>query len=288
MTGQVEPPPTVGKPLLRPRWSAWFAWFPGLGKGELSPAALLSTLFWIGLFSYQLERPGASLVVLGIWAAIALVVRMAQIMREYVARPPVMCFWMEDPSVVLTVREQRSGKVLLRSAEPSLAAAELAGLPLHGAVLRGLDLEQVDLENRDLCGADLRDARLLGANLSGADLRGANLEGAHLDGADLSGADLRHARLATATIGITNFRAADLRGADFVGRGTRRVLWNIGMGAADFRGACYDSSTRWPAGFDHPGRGCLRGPELTTHLPIPAEAGDADAATLPLPSQAAE
>ena len=217
-----------------------------------------------------------------------MIVYAARIWWEHRTRPPVMRFWMEEPSIVLTVREQQSGKVLLRSAEPSLAAAELAGLSLQGTVLRGLILEQVDLENRDLRGADLRGARLLGANLSGADLRGVNLEGAHLDGADLSGADLRHARLATATIGIANFRAADLRGADFVGHGAKRVLWDIGMGSADFVGASYDSSTRWPAGFDHLSRGCLRGPELTTHLPIPAEAAPGDPATLPLPSQAAK
>jgi len=94
-----------------------------------------------------------------------------------------------------------------------------------GANLSGQRLNMADvfllratqsLEGRDLCltgliGADLSDASLRRADLRGADLTGANLREAELMGADLRNAVLRGARL---------------------------------------EGARYDSSTRWPAGFD--------------------------------------
>ena len=178
--------------------------------------------------------------------------------------------------------------MLLRSASPTLTAQDLSDCSLQGTNLQGLDLQQVDLSGRDLSGADLRGAKLNGARLVGANLRGANLEGAVLNAADLTGADLRHARLARATLVTTDLRNADLRAADFVGTGALRVIWSGDLGGPHFEGAVWDASTRWPVGFNPFEHGCIIGPGLESRLPIPAEAGETDVATLPVPSHAVE
>ena len=75
----------------------------------------------------------------------------------------------------------------------------------------GADLGGANFQHANLAGEDLSMANLRGAQLNAANLRGANLNGAHLTGADLTGADLA---------------------------------------GADVSSAIYDSTTRWPAGYD--------------------------------------
>jgi uncharacterized protein YjbI with pentapeptide repeats len=76
---------------------------------------------------------------------------------------------------------------------------------------RGVDARGIDFFRADISKAGLREALLSGAVLMEASLEGSKLQGADLTGADLTGAKLN---------------------------------------GADLRGAKYDSSTRWPAGFD--------------------------------------
>ncbi|MCC2672760.1 MAG: hypothetical protein K0Q72_5232, partial [Armatimonadetes bacterium] len=91
-------------------------------------------------------------------------------------------------------------------------------------------------------------------------------------------------RLGNAVLSNTDLRNADLRGADLVGRGATQRLWDTDLGGAHFRGALYDSGTHWPRGFDYTARGCVRGPEDSGSLPIPAEADAPDFDVLPRPS----
>jgi hypothetical protein len=92
--------------------------------------------------------------------------------------------------------------------------------------MRSVVLPRDPQQGPQLRGAKLRRAVLVHATLRGADLRGADLIGADLRGADLSGADLTGARLADANL----------------------------------TGACYNSHTRWPAGFDPRQHGAMPAP----------------------------
>ncbi|GIX06108.1 MAG: hypothetical protein KatS3mg115_0511 [Candidatus Poribacteria bacterium] len=80
---------------------------------------------------------------------------------------------------------------------------------------------RAELERVDLRGLDLRGAELWGAGLWDLDLRDCNFEGANLFGADL--------------------QRADLRGCSFLRANLHR---------ANFYRARYDSTTRFPEGFN--------------------------------------
>ena len=203
---------------------------------------------------------------------------------EYRRRPPVLRYWEGEANAALTVREIKTGRVVLQSGDPSLAQRDLSGVPLAGACLAGVDLRWTDLSGRDLRGADLRSAHLTRADLRRALLCGANLESAYLADADLRQADLRKSRLAAATLQNADLREADLRGADFIGRGAPLVLWDKDLGGARFTGAIYDSATRWPVGFDYVARGCIRALDDASRLPIPAQTGESPAEQLPVPA----
>ncbi|GAB4511578.1 MAG: hypothetical protein Tsb0020_29420 [Haliangiales bacterium] len=157
-----------------------------------------------------------------------------------------------------------------------LQAAELHGASLQGASLllanlRGADLRGAELQGAKLQGADLRGATLAGANLRGAKLPGANLRGAHLPGADLTGADLQGANLRGANLREAKLQAANLPGADLCGADLCRAnlrganlegadLCEVNSQVADLKDAnreginlhhaLYDSTTKWPEGFD--------------------------------------
>jgi hypothetical protein len=81
-------------------------------------------------------------------------------------------------------------------------------------------------------GSELSDANLRSANWRGVNLGGVTLRGVDLRGADLRGTDLR----TTFADGYCLPFATDVSDARLDG--------------ADLTGACYDTDTRWPAGFD--------------------------------------
>jgi uncharacterized protein YjbI with pentapeptide repeats len=75
-----------------------------------------------------------------------------------------------------------------------------------------------------------------------------DLDGAYLSHASLSGVTFRRVHLVVGNLAGADLRRADLRGATLsaiitTGPSGMRV-------SADFRGATYAASTRWPAGFD--------------------------------------
>lgn len=178
-------------------------------------------------------------------------------------RPAVLHFWDDGSGRRLTVRRVRTGEVLARFVEPTLAGAALPDVRWAFADLEGVNLEGADLQGALLCGASLSSANLRRANLNGADLRDAALLSARFQGVSL--------------------RDADLRGADFAGSGLNRVLWSDELEAADLSGARYDAATRWPWGFDPASHGCVL-IDSAPGLPIPAALTASDPHTLPLPA----
>lgn len=98
----------------------------------------------------------------------------------------------------------------------SLLNGERLAVDLNGAVLRDAQLENISLND-----SSLRDAMLVRTNLQKAFLLRADFRNANMQGVDLGGAALFGA----------NFSGANLTGARL-------------------QGAFYDSTTRWPAGFD--------------------------------------
>ncbi len=128
-----------------------------------------------------------------------------------------------------------------------LDVSDPAAMIRHG-YLRGADLSGANLR-----GADLWGANLWGADLWGADLWGAYLSGAYLSGADLRGADLRDANLSGANLRDANLEGANLEGANLWGAN----LWDVDLWDANLRGACANSHTKWPAGFDPTAAGVI-------------------------------
>jgi Pentapeptide repeats (8 copies) len=133
----------------------------------------------------------------------------------------------------LLVRFLRAARLVERS-DPKV---RLTGANLQSARLKGGTLVDADLSGANLTKANLSQTTLIHADLRRANLPKANLRWANLQKADLDGADLRWAGLERADLRGADLRGADLRRADYLRR-------------ADFRGAKYDSTTRWPPGFD--------------------------------------
>lgn len=127
-----------------------------------------------------------------------------------------------------------------------LRRIDLRNAQLKGASFQGSDFSYADLRGADLSKADLRNCYFNEANLTGVNLSGANLQGAYfiksyLIKADLSKANIKEAYLTGSFVTRANFSKADLCGA---------FLNGTHIGGADFRGAVYDSSTRFDKGFD--------------------------------------
>lgn len=164
-------------------------------------------------------------------------------------------------------------------AEANLQNADLSEANIVHADLTRADLEQTNLSNARLGSANLQGARLFNASLEGAELAYSDLSNAQLlsvtpsvtsdesvppgDGpnllhADLSGStidiDLRGARLEN-----TKLYGADLSGARLTGdAGGYRPLvladgdYFVGTEIPQPSGivsVCYDTLTKWPAGF---------------------------------------
>lgn len=270
----MEPPSAPANSTLRPRWSTWFRALRG---------ALIIPLTVLAISLLDSRRDHGWVVPVWCYFVVFPLGLLFEIWQEYRRRPPVLRYWKYEANVALTVREIKTGKVVLQSDEASLAHRDLSTVPLTNTCLAGVNLHWAELSGRDLGGVDLRSAGLTRADLRRARLCGANLESANLADADLRQADLRQARLAAATLRNADLRGADLRGADFIGRGAPLVLWDKTLGGAQFRGAIYDSATRWPIGFDCTARGCVRAPDDANRLPIPAQTGESITDQLPVP-----
>ena len=181
----------------------------------------------------------------------------------------------------------------------NLQSANLKNATLKGANLRDANLSSARLDTADLTEADLRGAKLTKASLESGKFVKANLEGGEiffaygnpfdeegnkkarsvLEAAGVRTEDvsavmserngdltLKQANLRKATLhgelqGI-DFRRADLRGADL--HDTKSAE------KANFRGAIYDSTTRWPPNFEYEKSGAVKGTELSEIAATPA------------------
>ncbi len=112
-----------------------------------------------------------------------------------------------------------------------ISRANLQGANLYRANFEGTSLYGANLYRANLEEANFYDARLFGANLGRANLAGANLVAAYLSNANFVGANLVRANLFKANLQGANLQDANLR-------------------EAKLDGAVYDSTTKWPKGFD--------------------------------------
>lgn len=123
----------------------------------------------------------------------------------------------------------------------SFADCKLAGANLRKAHFMGASFARANLVGADLTGADARNTGFDNANLSKAILDGANLEGAGFYSAKLVSASLKNAK-GIMNLTKSDFTNADLRGADF------SKASDYGPNSAIYKGAKYDSRTKFPVG----------------------------------------
>ena len=116
----------------------------------------------------------------------------------------------------------------------------------------------------DFTGSDLEMAYFTGAIISDCDFELTKLSGASFDGATLISVNFNQAELSDPNGKLSAvFTNATLRGVDF------REASHIK--SAVFSGACFDSTTKWPEGFDPKKAGA----ELDVGAPPPSAAEDA-------------
>jgi uncharacterized protein YjbI with pentapeptide repeats len=117
------------------------------------------------------------------------------------------------------------------------------GADFEGMVISNAKFEQCDLSNANMKGVKFaKDVQVRRATMNEANLMGADFGGAVVDSVNFRGADLRKAKNFTA-VKKSNFQRADLRGADF-------SKLSMPMIEMEWDDATYDSSTKFPAGFD--------------------------------------
>lgn len=180
--------------------------------------------------------------------------------------------------------------------DEALDRADLSGANLEWANLTNATMKGANLKDADAQGARFTTADLTGADLRGINLKQATLEDAKFVKANLSGTDvylaygfkqddetikktkrmLEDARVDLSILkernGTITFKEADLRkaklhgsldGVDF----RRADLRGANLGdttdadKAKWRGAIYDTSTRWPNGFEYAEAGVVAGGE---------------------------
>jgi uncharacterized protein YjbI with pentapeptide repeats len=168
-----------------------------------------------------------------------------------------------------------------------LQSTRLAGSSLAGAYLERADLDQAVLSNTRLSSTHLQKAQGQHANFTGARGSEVKLSYAHLNEADFDHAILPHAYMAHvaldeaelehadfydsqaehallerahlayaqfvgADFSFAHFNGAELTDVNFSGATlySTSFLGAKGISSACFQGAQYNTSTRWPAGFD--------------------------------------
>ena len=177
--------------------------------------------------------------------------------------------------------------------------ANFTGANLTGTNLRGANLRNANLTNANLTNVELRDTNLTGATLTGVTFTnarfftgtiwpagfnpltkgmwgpGVDYSGQTLTGRDFSWYDLEGANFTGANLTGTNLRGANLRNANLAGAN----LTNCNLTSAELTNARYDSTTKWPTGFDPLTAGAVPIAKLTDGLvaayPLDGNANDA-------------
>ncbi|WP_178997029.1 pentapeptide repeat-containing protein [Paenarthrobacter nitroguajacolicus] len=129
-----------------------------------------------------------------------------------------------------------------------LAGQSLAGLHLEEANFRDADLSEVSAEQGVFSSSQFKDANLSKANFFGAHMAGSELTKADLSKGRFYQTDLKNARLGFANVDGADFVTANLSGADFRVENIDKAKL---VGEANTT-VCYDSTTKWPDGFQPP------------------------------------
>lgn len=116
-------------------------------------------------------------------------------------------------------------------------SADLRGVNMAGGLLEGAMFSDANLEEANLEGCDFYWAIFYRANLQKSTLKDAIVRGVDLKLANLRGADLRNADFSQDNLG----GSTQLQGAD---------LTEALVEGAKFQGTEYDSSTKFPLGFN--------------------------------------
>jgi len=124
-----------------------------------------------------------------------------------------------------------------------------------GATLDRAILHTQFSDGADFTGASLVNAQLRGMQGTGVIFTNANFSGVDMDDAVFRFSDFRNVNFAGADIGELTAEDSDFRGADLSAATNIDTLF--------FR-SVYDSSTRFPTGYDPQGAGMLFVPEPTT------------------------
>jgi uncharacterized protein YjbI with pentapeptide repeats len=121
--------------------------------------------------------------------------------------------------------------------------------------LRGADLSEASIWGANMIRAKMNEISASNMFFSGSDLYRANLDGARLYGVDFSGSRLDQAQMANVQFAGVTFGGAYLLGTNLDKSPLSSDL--ISPDAeytflADISGVRYDSSTKWPEGFEPP------------------------------------
>ena len=130
--------------------------------------------------------------------------------------------------------------------------ARLDRVLFGGATLDGAFLSTQQADGANFTGASLIDAGMRGMSGTGVIFNGANLSGVDMDDSFFYFSDFRNVNFAGADIGEFTAQDSDFRGADL------RAAINID---SLFPRSVYDSSTRFPPGYDPQGAGMIFVPE---------------------------
>jgi uncharacterized protein YjbI with pentapeptide repeats len=223
--------------------------------------AVLAVVVAVGVTVFVVHSRTAHGLVVGIVAALAVLIAAAEISQGFVRS----VFREQRPEDLAPSQPPESVADLDK--RPPTDAVELFGVDLRGARLSGANLahadlatawlqradlslavlEQAVLRETQLTDASLRGAFVAGSNLRRADLRRANLTSTQLKGACLDGARLEGATLRGADLSEVQARGADLRRADLTGA----TLTGADFTNADLRGAILTDVKASKARFGH-------------------------------------
>lgn len=107
--------------------------------------------------------------------------------------------------------------------------------------LNGSSFDRVVLRGAVLAESSMRECVFFGTDLSGVDGRSVNLTDAYLAEADVTHADFREADFTRANLREANLSWTKLAGAN---------LRDADLSETKLEGCSYDTTTRWPSGFD--------------------------------------
>lgn len=131
--------------------------------------------------------------------------------------------------------------------DANLFLAKFVNASLAKANFQGADVTSASFSGAQATGADFHGATIKATGLQSADFSGANFQDTDLGNSSFQNSKLVGANLRGAK-GIGDVLKADLRGADL--RGAVFTCTAYYMEGCKLKGAKFDKSTRWPAGFD--------------------------------------